>query len=105
MLSTSANCFGTAANLQNIVMILTDHQRADELVAMPSVEGLAITDVFSRSAYLTTPVCTPTRASILAGGIHGFRTQVLDNSDWVKLDDSSTIAIHLQKAGYKTGFL
>ena len=92
-------------NPPNILLVLTDDQRADELVSMPTVQELAKTGVNFTQAFVTTPLCTPSRASMLAGGFYGHRTGILSNGDWRKFDDTNTLATSLQAAGYRTGFV
>ncbi|XP_064385928.1 N-acetylglucosamine-6-sulfatase-like [Halichondria panicea] len=98
----------------NIVYILTDDQDiklggvsnqtyVNDLLAS---EGLSFTN-----AFVTTPVCCPSRSSILTGKyVHNHYTY--ENSvdagcnapTWRSLNENSTIGTYLQKAGYKTGF-
>lgn len=89
----------------NILVILTDDQRADSLFAMPTIEKLAAQGVVFTKAFVTTPVCTPVRASILSGGLYSQNTGVLNNRLGGRFDDTDTIATELQKKGYKTGFI
>src|SRR6185295_15091672 len=90
----------------NIVMILTDDQRADTLGYMPIVrQTLAKHGVTFTNAYVSNPVCCPSRATILTG-LYSHSTGVYTNDldgGFAKFDDSSTIATWLQAAGYHTG--
>ena len=101
----------------NVVLIVTDDQRWDAVderhappgeVAMPAtMDRLAGEGLVAGSAFVTTPVCSPSRASILTGQYahaHGGISNGGPNSPAVQLDDTSTIAIWLQDAGYRTGF-
>ena len=93
----------------NIVLILTDDQRADTLRYMPIVRrtlgdhGVTFTD-----AYVVDPVCCPSRASILTG-LYPHTTGVYSNDPqdynggFPAFDDHSTIATWLHDAGYHTG--
>ncbi|MFL5736570.1 MAG: sulfatase-like hydrolase/transferase [Actinomycetota bacterium] len=98
----------------NIVLILTDDQRYDQLDHMPIVQSELIgkgTDF--TNGFVVDPLCCPSRATILTGKYshgtdvysniypHGsFRTFVTDNHE-----DRSTIATWLQKIGYDTGLV
>jgi arylsulfatase A-like enzyme len=98
----------------NIVLILTDDQRYDQLDHMPIVQSELLdkgTDF--TNGFVVDPLCCPSRATILTGKYshgtdvysniypHGsFRTFVTDNHE-----DRSTIATWLQKVGYDTGIV
>jgi arylsulfatase A-like enzyme len=97
----------------NFIVILTDDQDAPSLNRMPLLRQYAAAYgvVFSR-AYVTTPVCCPSRVSLLRGQyVHNHR--VITNTD--ERDGGiatflqrglnySTIATWLNDAGYRTGF-
>lgn len=92
----------------NVVVIVTDDQRADSVVpaAMPFLSSaLADPDepwVVFRNGFASSPVCCPSRATLLTGRLphaHGVRT----NADGARLDESSTIVAWLHDAGYHTG--
>jgi arylsulfatase A-like enzyme len=98
----------------NIVLILTDDQRYDQLDHMPTVQSqLLDKGVDFSNGFVVNPLCCPSRATILTGKYshgtdvysniypHGsFRTFVTD-----KHEDRSTIATWLQKVGYDTGIV
>jgi arylsulfatase A-like enzyme len=98
----------------NIVLILTDDQRYDQLDHMPVVQNQLIDKgVDFTNGFVVNPLCCPSRATILTGEYshstdvysniypHGsFRTFVTDNHE-----DRSTIATWLQKVGYDTGIV
>jgi arylsulfatase A-like enzyme len=87
----------------NILLIITDDQRASgSLQALPTVRklfgrgGLTFTNAFA-----TTPLCCPSRASIVSGTYahnHGVHT----NADGMGLDPDATVQRYLQEAGYRT---
>ena len=61
-------------NQPNILFILTDQQRQDSLAAYgndwietPNLNALAERSFVFENAYVSQPVCTPSRASILTG--------------------------------------
>ncbi|MCI0634772.1 MAG: sulfatase [Actinobacteria bacterium] len=90
----------------NIILILTDDQRADTLQYMPIVrQTLGKHGVTFTNAYVSNPVCCPSRASILTG-LYSHTTGVYTNNfagGFAAFDDSSTIATWLNDAGYHTG--
>jgi N-acetylglucosamine-6-sulfatase len=93
----------------NIVLILTDDQRFDTLAAMPNVRRLlGGHGITFRNAFVTTPFCCPSRASILTG-LYSHHTGVLSDSPpdggAPAFDDRSTIATWLHDAGYRTAFV
>ena len=93
----------------NIVLVLTDDQRWDQLARMPNVQrelvkrGVTFTDAFA-----VNPLCCPSRATILTGR-YSRSTRVYRNQPpyggAASFDDSSTIATWLQAAGYRTAFI
>lgn len=96
----------------NFVVIVTDDQSFDSLPHDPPVMPYlqAVTRdpdehwIVFRNGFVSTPVCCPSRASMLTGLLpHNHR--VLTNDDGALLDESSTIATWLQDAGYHTGLV
>ncbi|PQO25721.1 acetylglucosamine-6-sulfatase [Blastopirellula marina] len=93
----------------NVVFILIDDMRYDAMgftghpfLKTPEIDAMAARGANFTNAFVTTSLCSPSRASILTGQYmhnHG----VVDNND---TDMSQTIFFpqYLQKAGYKTGF-
>jgi len=70
---------------RNMVFILTDDQRFDglgllnEYFETPNLDTLAEGGVVFETAFVTTSLCSPSRASILSG-LYAHTHQVLDNS-------------------------
>lgn len=90
----------------SIVFIITDDQRWDTLGWMPIVERrLARHGVTFSNAFLTNPLCCPSRASILTGQ-YSHSTGIYRNSPphggFPDFKDRSTIATWLRSAGYTT---
>jgi hypothetical protein len=90
---------------QNVVIILSDDQRADLMQYMPLTSNLlnAETVRFTRG-FATTSLCCPSRASILTGRFahnHGVLTNAAPNGGATKFDPTSTIATWLHQAGYE----
>ncbi len=92
----------------NIIFILTDDQRFDELGFMnsdletPSMDRLAEQGVHFKNSFVTTSLCSPSRATILTGQYmhsHG----VVDNNKPAK-EGSIYFPSYLQEAGYDTAF-
>jgi arylsulfatase A-like enzyme len=93
----------------NVVFILTDDQRFDDMDVMTNVkELLADRGVTFTNSFASTPLCCPSRASILTGS-YSRTTRVYDNKQPLggvqAFNDRSTIATRLQKAGYLTGYV
>ncbi len=91
----------------NVVVILSDDQRYDLMPYLPLTTALLQAErVDFAQAFATTPLCCPTRASLLTG-LYSHNTGVLQNylpnGGAIKFDPSSTIATWLLNAGYRTG--
>ncbi|MEM6633366.1 MAG: sulfatase [Bacteroidota bacterium] len=97
---------------QNIIFLLTDDQRWDALgaagnpyIQTPEMDRLAEEGTLFKHAYVTTPICAVSRASILSGqyarrhGIHGFAT------DFTPIQWANSYPELLRNAGYFTGFI
>lgn len=94
----------------NVLMILTDDQRFDELEAMPNVQDLiAAEGVTFERAYVSYPLCCPSRASLLTGLYahnHDVRGNFAPQGGWAKFQESGeqqALPVRLQEAGYRTG--
>ncbi|MBA3691695.1 MAG: sulfatase-like hydrolase/transferase, partial [Actinobacteria bacterium] len=96
----------------NVIVILTDDQSFDTLpsdpAAMPWLQA-RIADPGDHwrwfpNAYVNTPLCCPSRASILTG-LYSHHTGVQDNGDGRLLDERTTIAVRLHEAGYRTALI
>jgi N-acetylglucosamine-6-sulfatase len=112
----AAPTLATAASTKpNIVLILTDDQRWDELENMPNVHNLLATKgVTFTQAFVPNSLCCPSRSTTLTGWFSS-HTGVWTNSytaaaPWggfkaFKHDESQTIAVWLHNAGYRTGLV
>lgn len=89
----------------NFVVIVTDDQRWDTVWAMPSLQEIAESSVRFTNAYVTTPLCSPARASFLSGGYLAQNTGVRDNAGAQVFFDADTLATRMQDAGYATGLV
>jgi N-acetylglucosamine-6-sulfatase len=97
---------------RNVVIILSDDHRYDFMGFMrrapafletPSLDRMAAGGLHVRNAFVTTSLCSPSRASILTGQ-YAHRHGVVDNSSPIP---RGTVFFpqHLQKAGYSTAYI
>jgi arylsulfatase A-like enzyme len=97
----------------NVLLVLTDDQRANTLVGMPRVmEDLVGEGTTYPNAFVPTSWCCPSRASLLSGKF-AHNSGVWENlqaSAWGAWsafanggEESDTLATRLQDAGYRTG--
>ncbi|MCH6256124.1 sulfatase [Puniceicoccaceae bacterium K14] len=102
--------FVKGASPRNVVFILSDDHRYDamsflghQFAQTPEMDKLAESGVHLKNAFVTTSLCSPSRASILTG-LYTFRHRVIDNQ---KLVPEGTIYFpqYLQEAGYSTAFI
>lgn len=97
-----AHAAGGPAPAPNVLVVVTDDQRADATAVMPRTrEWLAEGGTTFPEAYVTTPLCCPSRSSILSGRYahnHGVRT----NGEGAVLDQDSTLPARLARAGYRS---
>ena len=105
--STTLHCFDRRR--PNIVFIVSDDQRWDTLGYMPRVMAdIAAKGVTFSNAFVTTPLCAPSRASMLTGQYahhHGVLTNERPHGGFTASigRDASSIATWLHTAGYRTG--
>ena len=87
----------------NILVIVTDDQRAsDTLGVMPETRRLFLRNgIRYTNAFATTPLCGPSRSSILTGRL-AHNTGVLTNGQGRRLDGSTIFTRFLQEANYQT---
>lgn len=98
------------AKPRNVVFILSDDHRYDAMSFMghqfaetPHMDSMAKNGVHLKNAFVTTSLCSPSRASILTG-LYTFRHRVIDNNRLVP-EGTLFFPQYLQKAGYATGFI
>ena len=94
------------AQPRNVVFILSDDHRYDAMSFMghpfaktPHMDAMVKEGAHLKNAYVTTSLCSPSRASILTG-LYTFRHRVIDNQRPVP-DGTLFFPQYLQKAGYK----
>ena len=73
-----------------------------DVVETPNIDWIAQQGLLCTSFYATTPVCSPSRSSLVSGR-YPQRTPVVNN-DIPMSDDIVTFAELLRRAGYATGF-
>ena len=98
------------AKPRNVVFILTDDHRYDAMGFMghpflktPHLDSMARNGVHLKNAFVTTSLCSPSRASILTG-LYTHKHRVIDNNQLVP-DGTVFFPQHLQKAGYETAYI
>ncbi len=99
-----------AAESLNVLFILCDDHRFDCLGAAghpfletPNLDAMARDGAMLTHAYVTTSLCSPSRASILTGQ-YAHNHRVVDNYHAVD-PDLVFFPQHLQQAGYETAFI
>ena len=98
------------AKPRNVVFILSDDHRYDAMGFMghpfletPHMDSMAANGVHLKNAFVTTSLCSPSRASILTG-LYTCKHRVIDNN---RLVPPGTVFFpqYLQKAGYETAYV
>lgn len=95
----------------NVVFILTDDHRYDALgflksqtfIETPHLDAMARNGAYLPNAFVTTALCSPSRASILTG-LYAHKHRVVDNNNPVP-GDLVFYAQYLQRAGYQTAMI
>ena len=92
----------------NIIVVLTDDQPYHTVDYMPAVKNqLMKNGVVFENGFVTTPLCCPSRVSILSGQYvhnHEVYTDRMPLGGAPKYDDSECVAVWLQEAGYRTAY-
>ncbi len=94
----------------NIILILADDMRYDDLQHMPKTQDLIVKEgIEYEKAFVTTPLCCPSRASILRGQ-YTHNHEVWENARGFPMfkrlgHERSTIATWLKEEGYQTALL
>lgn len=99
-----------AKNRPNILLILCDDHRYDAMgfmghpfIETPHMDRLAREGTHFENAFVTTSLCSPSRASILTG-LYAHNHGVIDNYNPVR-EDLTFFPELLQKGGYETAFI
>jgi len=95
---------------RNVIFILTDDHRYDYMgftgkvpwLETPNMDYLASTGAYMENAFVTTSLCSPSRASILTG-MYSHEHTIVDN---IAPDPGNLVFFpqYLQEAGYQTSF-
>ncbi len=96
----------------NVLFLLIDDLRFDDLgctghpfARTPHIDRIARQGALFRNTFVTTPLCSPSRASFLTGQ-YAHRHGVIDNTDRSALSHRlETFPRALQRAGYETGYI
>jgi arylsulfatase A-like enzyme len=92
----------------NLIFIFTDDQPYHTVDYMPTVKNeLLAKGVVFENAFATTPLCCPSRASILSGQYvhnHEVYTNTLPLGGATRFDDTEALSPWIQAAGYRTGY-
>jgi N-acetylglucosamine-6-sulfatase len=95
---------------RNVIFILSDDHRYDALgflkaqpwLQTPQLDRLAREGAHFKNAFVTTALCSPSRATILTG-LYAHKHRIVDNNTPIP-KGTVFFPSYLQKAGYKTGF-
>lgn len=100
------------ARPRNVVFILSDDHRYDfmgfmpeapEWLETPALDRIAAGGAHVRNAFVTTSLCSPSRASILTGQ-YAHRHRIVDNTSPIP-EGTRYFPEFLQQAGYRTAFI
>ena len=98
------------AKQRNVIFILADDHRYDAMGFMghpfletPHMDAIARNGVHLKNAFVTTSLCSPSRASILTG-LYTHKHRVIDNNRLVP-QGTRFFPQWLQKAGYTTAYI
>jgi arylsulfatase A-like enzyme len=105
----AAPAAGAAPRRPDIVVILLDDLRWDEIsypfVKVPSIERIGREGARFTNAFVTSPLCSPSRASFLTGQ-YAHKHGITDNTDRsARSHELVTFPRLLHDAGYETAFL
>ncbi len=100
-----------AGERKNIIFILSDDHRYDamgflgkyDFLETPNMDKLAKEGAYIKNAFVSTSLCSPSRATILTG-LYAHEHGVVDNQSPVR-NDLVYFPQYLQKAGYETAFI
>ncbi len=103
-----------AARAPNIVLIVADDLGYADLgvhgatqFATPHIDSIAERGARFTNAYVTSPVCGPSRAGLMVGQYQdrfGYVGNTPPGAEWGLPTDERTIATNLKDAGYKTAY-
>ena len=96
---------------RNVIFILSDDHRYDfmgflnkpKFLETPNMDKMALGGAYLPKAFVTTALCSPSRASVLTGQ-YSHKHGVIDNNSRVP-EGTKYFPQYLQKAGYETAFI
>ena len=99
------------AKPRNIIFILSDDHRFDamgflktqDFIKTPNMDRIAREGAYLPNAFVTTALCSPSRASILTG-LYAHKHKVVDNANPVS-EDLVFYSQYLQQIGYQTAMI
>ncbi len=97
---------------RNIIFILTDDHRYDAMgflkgqsfLETPHLDSLAANGIHAPNAFVTTALCSPSRASILTGQ-YAHKHRVVDNNNPIPAGTTYFPQLLQQQANYQTAFI
>ena len=109
--SLSAAMAQSPRKKRNVVFILSDDHRWDAMgflhgqswLQTPNMDRIASEGAHLKNAFVTTALCSPSRASILTGR-YAHAHKIIDNNTAIP-NGTAFFPQQLQKAGYKTAFI
>lgn len=112
LLLLASGAAARAAPPPNIVFVLTDDLDWRTTALMPEVQELARAGASFDAAYVTTPICVPSRATFLTGRYPqntGVRSNRPPTGGYQAFHqnglEADTVAVWLQRAGYRTALV
>lgn len=101
----------TGEKPRNIIFVLTDDHRYDamgflkgqEWLETPQMDRMAREGVYFKNAFVTTALCSPSRATILTGK-YAHSHRIVDNNTPIP-PGTTFFPQYLQQAGYRTAFV
>ncbi len=101
----------SGAKPRNVIFVLADDHRYDAMgflqgqkfIETPRMDAMARNGVHLKNAFVTTALCSPSRASILTG-LYAHQHKVVDNNNPVS-PDLVFFPQYLKRAGYQTAFI
>ncbi len=96
----------------NLIVLLSDDQRWDTMgcvgnrvIRTPNMDALAAGGVRFRNAFVTTPICAASRASLFTGLYERTHQYTFSTPPIRKAHGEISFPTQLRKAGYRTGFV
>lgn len=95
----------SAQATRNVIIIMTDDQNVDSLPVMRKLMGFPEGSwVNFTNAIANDSICCPARAAVLTDQ-YAYINGVINNSSGAKLNDTNTLPVWLDRAGYRTSLI